>query len=162
MFISIFQLSHFSSSSFPKPLLSSHNAPTSEQFPGSKLSQAEAGLLASRCPLQGPPVPHYRPVPLLQEAAPAGTDLEEAEGERDVPVQTGSNNNKELFYKYISSPPTSKWSGRISMLHSIRLELIKALSIIGEASGSETFSDGLLYLEKAAVNLNSPDVFRWL
>lgn len=60
---------------------------------------------------------------------------------------------------------------------SIRLGLIKALSIIGEASGSETSSlreqvvhaaDGLLYwcmfiqlsLEKAAANLNSPGVFR--
>lgn len=62
-------------------VLSSHDARTRSQFPGSKVPQAEAGLPASRCPLQGPPIPCDGPIALLQEGVPAGSDLEEAEGE---------------------------------------------------------------------------------
>lgn len=46
-------------------VLSSHDARTRSQFPGSEVPQAEAGLPASRGPLQGPPVPCDGPVALL-------------------------------------------------------------------------------------------------
>lgn len=46
-------------------VLSSQDARTRPQFPGSKVPQAEAGLPASRRSLQGPPVPPVGPVALL-------------------------------------------------------------------------------------------------
>lgn len=92
-------------------VLSSHDAGTRSQFPGSEVPPAEAGLPASRGPLQGPPVPCDGPVALLQEGAPAGPDLEEAEGE--VPAGRRRGDQRDVSKSGLSA-------------------IIKALSITGE------------------------------
>lgn len=96
--------------------LTGRNARASEQLPGSKLSLAEAVLLASRRALQGPPVPRHRTVPLLQEGAAAGTDLEEAEGERDTRAEALSLRivpSGLLNDRFSSLPPHVRSSGQL-------------------------------------------------